>query len=159
MRFSFRDCSIKTEIMDCSETCLSDSVRKYFLQTTSYPASSHLKETFLLDKLEIDFDRILKMIQAGGNVTETEAAMKVVPILSRLHQGFLAEDIEYHEISEYLDWVSQPDHCGFCWELLRSNRQEDSLDLLLILTPLLERSLGNILISLNPSIKVSLSTM
>ena len=140
--------------MDCSETCLSDSVRKYFLQVPSSTTSLNPKETFLLDKLEIDFGRILEMINAEGNITETEAAVKIIPILSQIHQQFLASDIEYPEISGYLDWVSQPDHCSFCWELLRQNRQEDTLYMLLVLTPLLERSLGNLLISLKPSLKV-----
>ena len=43
--------------MDCSETCLSVSVRQYFLhdpRNTGNPG-----ETFLLDELEIDFERIL----------------------------------------------------------------------------------------------------
>ena len=141
--------------MDCSETCLSDSVRKYFLLVPSCTTSLHPKETFLLDKLEIDFERILEMINPEGNIRETEAAVKILPILSQIHQDFLAEDIQYPEISGYLDWVSQPEHCSFCWELLRHNRQEDSLDMLLLLTPLLERSLGNLLISLRPSIKVN----
>ena len=144
--------------MDCSETCLSDSVRKYFLlvPSPSCTTSLHQKETFLLDKLEIDFERILEMINPEGNITETEAAVKILPILSQIHQHFLAEDIEYPEISGYLDWVSQPQHCHFCWDLLRCNdEQEESLDMLLLLTPLLERSLGNLLISIRPSIKVN----
>ena len=140
--------------MDYSETCLSDSVRKYFLQVPSSTTSLNKEETFLLDKLEIDFGRILEIINTEGNITETEAALKIIPILSQIHQQFLTADIEYPEISGYLDWVSQPDHCSFCWELLRQNRQEDSLDMLLVLTPLLERSLGNLLISLKPSLKV-----
>ena len=140
--------------MDCSETCLSASVRQYFLHDPRSTASLHPGETFLLDKLEIDFERILELINPEGNLTETQAAVKIIPILSQIHQDFLAKDIEYEEITGYLDWVSQPQHCSFCWELLRSNRQEDSLDMLLLLTPLLERSLGNLLISVQPSIKV-----
>ena len=143
--------------MDCSETCLSDSVRQfYFLHDPGRTTSLHPEESFLLEKLEIDFERVLEIINAEGNMTETEAAVKIIPILSQIHQQFRAKDIEYPEISGYLDWVSQPQHCLFCWELLRSNnRQEDSLDMLLLLTPLLERSLGNILISLQPSVKVN----
>ena len=142
--------------MDCSETCLSDSVRQYFLHDPSSPTFLHPEETFLLHKLEIDFERVLEMTNPEGNMTETEAAVKIIPILSQIHQHFRAQDIEYEEISGYLDWVSQPQHCLFCWDLLRCNtRQEDSLDMLLLLTPLLERSLGNLLISLQPSVKVN----
>ena len=142
--------------MDCSETCLSDSIRKYFPSTSSIPASLYAKETLLLNKLEIDFEHILEIINVEGNLTETEAAVKMIPILNQLHHQFLAKDIEYEEISGYLDWVSQPQHCSLCWDLLKSNnRQEDSLDMLLVLTPLLERSLGNLLVSLQPSIKVN----
>ena len=142
--------------MDFSETCLSDSVRQFFLHDPSSTTSLQPKETFLLDKLEIDFEHVLEVINPVGNMTETEAALKIIPILGQIHQHFRAKDIEYEEISGYLDWVSQPQHCLFCWDLLRCNdRQEDSLDMLLILTPLLERSLGNLLTSLQPSVKVN----
>ena len=138
-------------MMDSSESCLSDSVRKYFLQGASNTTSLLPKESFLLEKLEIDFERIVEMINAEGNVTDTEAAVKIIPILSQIDQDFRAQDIEYPEISGYLDWVSQPQHCSYCWSNVR---QVDSLDSLLVLTPLLERSLGNLLISVQPSVKV-----
>ena len=92
--------------MDYSETCLSDSVRKYFLQVPSSTTSLNKKETFLLDKLEIDFGRILEIINTEGNITETEAAVNIIPILSQIHQQFLTADIEYPEISGYLDCVN-----------------------------------------------------
>ena len=81
--------------MDCSETCLSGSVRKYFPSTSSIPASLYAKETLLLNKLEIDFEHILEIINVEGNLTETEAAVKMIPILNQLHHQFLAKDIEY----------------------------------------------------------------
>ena len=140
--------------MDCSETCLSASVRQYFIHDLSSTTSLQPEETFLLDKLEIDFERILDTINTEGNLTETEATVKIIPVLGQIHQDFLAKDTEYEEISGYLAWVSQP-HCRLCWDLLRCKNQEDSLDMLLVLTPLLERSLGNLLLSVKPSVKVS----
>ena len=139
-------------MMDSSESCLSDSVRQYFLLAASNTTSPLPEESFLLEKLEIDFERIVEMINADGSVTETEAAVKIIPILSQIDQDFRAQDIEYPEISGYLDWVSQPQHCSYCWTLLTG--RVDSLDSLLVLTPLLERSLGNLLISVQPSVKV-----
>ena len=142
--------------MDHTETCLSPSVKKYFLLTLDEEDSSVLKETFIINKIEIDFQKILETINPVGNVNESEAAVNLVPVLRRIHEEFLDQslDLECDDVSCHVRWTSQPDHLRWCWNLLRGKTDEDSLQLLLVLTPLLERSLGNIVSSLSPTIKV-----
>ena len=142
--------------MDHTETCLSPSVRKYFVLTLDEKDKSVLKETFIKNKLEIDFQKIVETINPVGNVNESDAAVNLVQVLRRIHEEFLDQslDLEFDDISCHVRWTSQPDHLCWCWNLLREKTEEDSVLLLLVLTPILERSLGNIISSLCPTVKV-----
>ena len=145
--------------MDDSETCLSPAVRQYFvpaLPALHESEKSDLKETFIVDKVEIDFTKIVETINPDGDITEPWAARRIIPILRKLEEEFQSDSLEFDDVCCYVSWTSQSDHLRWCWDGLRAEIEDnmDSLESLLVLTSLLERSIGNIIISLHPTLKV-----
>ena len=117
----------------------------------------------ILKKTTINFENIYnEMLRAGIDMAGDEssdcfrkATRILIPFLQKIHKQLSENTGNFEEFNDLLYWTSQPEHFKKCWELLRQNESgEHTLQILLVLTPILERSLGNLLLSVDGSVKV-----
>jgi len=117
----------------------------------------------ILNKTTINFENIYnEMFRAGIDMTGDEnsdwfrnATEILIPFIQKICKQFSENTDNFQEFNDLLYWTSQPEHFNKCWEMLRQNESgEHTLHILLVLTPILERSLGNLLLSVDGSVKV-----
>jgi len=149
--------------MDIAETCMSSNIKNHYDLAKQGEETEAIKD--VLNGFGIDFAKVHDKLQCSGVQVEVigeesagwfqNATKILLPILHTIHRQFKAIKGNFEQTSDLLVWTSQSDHFDKCWEMLKQNDDgEHTLEVLLLLTPILERSLGNLLISVNGSIKV-----
>jgi len=138
-----------------TSTCLSPHVKKLYEKDFIVVCDDYSK-CFDDQNLVIDFNQVMRLckFQEDNNVVN-ESVKTFISILHAIHTKLLQSAIsnvcQFEEIKQNVEWLSQPDHLESCWALFQQDLNDysnkHSLECLLILTPLLERSLGDLLIS------------
>jgi len=146
--------------MDPLETCMSSNIKNHY----DLAKQNVTKEPFeeMIHGLLIDFENVYDKVKDDLEMTGEESAKWfqnatkiLIPCLHEIHKHFGEVTGDFGKVSELLEWTSQPNHFVKCWELLKQNDDgEHTLEILLLLTPILERSLGDLLVSVDKTVKV-----
>ena len=135
-----------------TETCLSPNVKKYF--DVSFPIDKSVinPSYFDMDVLKINFDNILLNL---GDSSDEDCLASLIQIIQIIHFDFkkyLDGSLDAQDrIREGTRWTSQPAHVQIISKLhhrdITNNSNDSGILNLLVLTSVLERSLGNVLLS------------
>ena len=136
-----------------TDTCLSPNVKKFFDSSFSIKEHSAINSSYSESAaLKINFDNILRNV---GNSFDEDCILSLIPIFQSIHIDFKiyldsipdAQD----RIEERTVWTSHPALVQISSKLHHfdtiNNTNDAVIQNLLVLTSVLERSLGNILIS------------
>ena len=147
--------------MDPTETCMSTNIKNHYDLAKEGVGGEIVED--IVDGFVIDFAKVyerledkLEMTVAEKNAEWFKEATKIlVPCLYKIHKHFGEIKGEFGKLCDLLEWTSQPNHFAKCWEMLKQNDEgEYTPECLLLLTPILERSLGDLLISVDKNVKV-----
>eukprot|EP00092_Neocalanus_flemingeri_P001078 GFUD01001149.1.p1 GENE.GFUD01001149.1~~GFUD01001149.1.p1 ORF type:complete len:655 (-),score=153.21 GFUD01001149.1:11-1975(-) len=147
--------------MDIVETCMSTNIKNHY-DLAKEDLGGEIGEDILNDYV-IDFIKVYEKLQDELEMTDDDKSSEwfkdatkiLIPCLHRIHKLFGEIKGDFGQLCDFLDWTSQPSHFAKCWEMLKQNDEgEHTTECLLLLTPILERSLGDLLISVDKNVKV-----
>jgi len=149
--------------MDTVETCMSTNIKNHYDMAKQIDKLIETENMEIVNNITINFENIYdEMVRAGVDMSGDEnaswfknATKILIPFLQKIHKQLSENTDNFEQFDDLLKWTSQPEHFIKCWDMLKQNESgEHTLQILLILTPILERSLGNLLLSIDESVKV-----
>ena len=141
------ECLNKTISDDIEQvTYLSPAVKYFYYLADNRTSDNMIGDDYLTDEFILKTDVIIDNI--GTDETDKQTIINLIPVLKSIHTKFIKLSKNKNINS---DLLSLPDHYHYCYsqllEDINNNNNDHSLECLLILTPLIERSLGNVLMS------------
>ena len=132
-----------------TDTCLSSKVKLFY--DVAKENNSYVDYDVLSDDLILIFDNIFQNFPSEKS--DYEVVLKLIPTLATVHKKFhelIHKSVNTEDIFvQNTQWTSQPGHLRHCLDLVREG-EERSLECVLVLTPVLERSLADLLLSAAP---------
>ena len=133
------------------ETCLSPNVKQYFDNSSTRDISAINLCYLESEVLKMDFDKILHGL---GDCSDEDCLTSLLPVFQIIHldfENYLNINPDAQErIKERTRWTSQPAHVLISSKVhhldMINNRNDSGIENLLVLSSVLERSLGDVLI-------------
>ena len=119
------------------------------LASTPSHSTTDRRELILdLSPLQAGVDAAVAGLEEEGVAWWRAASAALAPTLLAIHRrtGVLRE-VQWEEVEELVAWTSHPGLVRRGWETWREGGQAATLELLLLLAPVLERSLGDLLVT------------